>query len=312
MMTMNEWPLLKHWVLYHGHLLGFEHLYIVDSSTNPKCISFLRYARDVLGANVIFSDADLNELEGVLTRIGGHASGSSDFIIKMDTDEFLTVYDQVNKNLTTSISTYLSGFTTNERHDLHRPGPTRVSFVQGSFPSKDICDKNIYSTPELFPLRDLQPADWFKAVFNSRVPFRINLGGHAHNPGRDFPGDTCFGILHFHARCVEIEAENCKRVLERHHYIDPSDSPEQAKSKLVTLLGCPYEDTCNTCTNPRGMNSVHKAVWYAMWLDCEERLREEYYPDIPAQRNMDFIHAIRKSLQMFDVGNKYQSKEQDE
>merc|ERR1711862_572724 len=107
MMTMDEWPLIKYWVLYHGHLLGFEYLYIVDSSINPKCISFLRYARDILGANVLFSDADLNELEGVLTLIGKHVSGSSDFIIKMDTDEFLTVYDPVNKNLTTSISTYL-------------------------------------------------------------------------------------------------------------------------------------------------------------------------------------------------------------
>lgn len=47
--------MLKSWLLYHGQLLGFENLYVIDASTNPKCFSFLRYARDVLGANILFN-----------------------------------------------------------------------------------------------------------------------------------------------------------------------------------------------------------------------------------------------------------------
>eukprot|EP00957_Ditylum_brightwellii_P208925 15359552-Ditylum_brightwellii.AAC.1 len=82
LMTMDEWPLLKSWVMYHGELLGYENLYIIDSSTNTHCISFLRYARDVLGANVLFSDTNLNEVEALLTEIGRKISGSSDFILK--------------------------------------------------------------------------------------------------------------------------------------------------------------------------------------------------------------------------------------
>ena len=77
---------------YHGTLIGFHNLYIIDSSTNTHCISFLRYARDILGVNVLFSDANLNQLESIMTDIGAKISGSSDFILKVDIDEFLTVY----------------------------------------------------------------------------------------------------------------------------------------------------------------------------------------------------------------------------
>ncbi|KAL7531344.1 hypothetical protein ACHAXR_003989 [Thalassiosira sp. AJA248-18] len=62
MMTMNEWPLVKSWIFFHGEVVGFHNLYILDSSTDPRCLSFMRYARDILGANVIFADINLNEI----------------------------------------------------------------------------------------------------------------------------------------------------------------------------------------------------------------------------------------------------------
>ena len=44
------------------------------------------------------------------------------------------------------------------------------------------------------------------------------------DPISHFLDDTSFGMLHFHTRCLDIEVENCKRVLERHNYIIPSYS----------------------------------------------------------------------------------------
>ena len=123
-------------IQHHGCLLGCKHLCIVDSSKNIKCMSFLCHARDILGENVLFSDADLNQLASLMIDIGNHVSGSSDFIIKINTDEFITFYDLQNKHLTTSISSYLEQFTINEIRDLHRSGDTKVSFIQVSFPSK--------------------------------------------------------------------------------------------------------------------------------------------------------------------------------
>ena len=75
---------------YHGNLLGFENLYILDSSTDTRCISFLRYARDSLGVNVLFTDVNLNQLESITTKIGKDICGSSDLILKMDIEVVFT------------------------------------------------------------------------------------------------------------------------------------------------------------------------------------------------------------------------------
>jgi hypothetical protein len=91
MMTKDEWPLLKYWTVYHGKLLGFENLYIIDDSSDPRCTSFLRHARDHWGTNVIFCTADLNYLASEMSSIGEQIQGSSDLTMKLDTDEFFVV-----------------------------------------------------------------------------------------------------------------------------------------------------------------------------------------------------------------------------
>ena len=151
-----------------------------------------------------------------MTEIGANISGSSDFIIKMDTDKFMTVYDNSTKAITTSFTEYLSGFAKHENHPLRiLGGNSRIGYRQDSIPMKDVCEKDIHSTPDKFPLlpfkligNDLGGA--FKAIYDSRLSFvgrRINLGGHAF---KVCFGWTNFGIVHFQHRCVEIDAENSK------------------------------------------------------------------------------------------------------
>jgi len=298
MMTMDEWPMIRSWVLYHGEIIGFENLYILDSSGHPSCISFLRYARDTLGANVIFSNANLNELENVMTDIGEALSGSADFIMKMDTDEYLTVYDKSTNMMKTSVRSYLADFASNPTHPLHEDNLV-VGYFQNSIPNKEVCAKNIYATPENFavgavmtgtsPKFVFDPFKIFhssrksyKAVFDARKIFlskhggtHINLGGH----GESFGKPSNFGVLHFHSRCVEIEVENCKRVLERHDYIKPTDSNSEANTKLAGLLGWNVGNSCNLRSDAKhnkGVDSWHKAVFYLKWLDCPEKVKQLY------------------------------------
>jgi len=262
---------------YHGRLLGFENLYILDGSTDVRCASFLRYARDSLGANVLFSDANLNQLESIMTKIGKDIGGSSDLIMKVDTDEFLAVHDESTNTLTTSISDYLSGFAKNQKHPLHLAHNSRVGYIQRSMSLEEVCKKNIYSTPEKFPLDEVTSAPGlFKMVYNSKLmatgATTIDLGGHTFGQlDRDV---TRFGFLHYHKRCVEIEVENCRRVLERHDYISPSDTDQEAKVKLANMFDCGTSDMCNTCGFTNFFGSFHKAIFYLRWLDCPEKTKE--------------------------------------
>jgi len=94
LMTKDECPPLMDWTLYHGKLIGFHNLYIIDSSTDKHCTSFLMHARDSFGVNVLFSPADLSQVETELNTVMGHLAGSSDFMIKVDTDDFVALYDE--------------------------------------------------------------------------------------------------------------------------------------------------------------------------------------------------------------------------
>lgn len=151
---------------------------------------------------MIFTRANLNEMESVMTGIAKDISStnSSDFIVKMDTDEFLVVYDNSTQMLTTSIQDYLA--------DLRLDGDSRFGYSQSSFPSSKVCSEDIYSTPDKFPLHE--PAfigtgaySYFKMVYNSKLPFAageriINLGGHAHSVKDGIW--TNLGVVHYHFR----------------------------------------------------------------------------------------------------------------
>lgn len=309
MMTMDEWPLLKSWVLYHGYLLGFENLYIIDASTDPRCISFLRYSKDILGVNVIFSNANLNQLEGLITNIANSIGGSSDAILKMDTDEFLVINDEGESELTTNFEDYLSDFSDNQHHDLRMISNKYVSYLQSSQPTSQICAEDIYATPDRFPLQPFTLASKnFKSVYDSKKIFshlaNINLGGH--NIDSNVP--TKLSVVHFHGRCIEIEIENSRRVMERHNVINASMSDDQTLAILKDSLKCPKEDLCECeSADVVGYNSFHKALFLMKFYTCPEKMKEQYYEGETSEnnsKNPHVIEAMQKSIDMFDVNIK--------
>jgi len=164
----------------------------------------------------------------------------------------------------------------------------------------------IHSTPDNFPLNEVKSEAGFKMVYDSKKMVtgasHINLGGHTIGvPNNHW---TKFGILHYHNRCVEIEVENCWRVLERHDYISSSDTKQEAKVKLANKFRCSSEDVCNTCAfRPKHFNSYHKAIFYLQWLDCPEKTKKEYYGDdvSTGQYNSDVINAMQLSHKRFDL-----------
>ena len=44
LMTKNEWPTLRSWVLHHGDLLGFENVHVIDNSDDARAADYLHRA----------------------------------------------------------------------------------------------------------------------------------------------------------------------------------------------------------------------------------------------------------------------------
>ena len=277
MMTMDEWPLLESWTLFHGELVGFENLYIIDGSKDTRCISFLVYARDILGANVIFSHANLNELQALMSQIAAQIAGSSDFILKVDTDEFLSVYDEKTGTIRSSLfEQYLNELRkyTNSTESL------RIGYWQRTLASKELCiegkDLNIFDMPVTKLTK--APND-YKCLFNSNGVFQtgISLGGHAH----DLPPDaatTNLAILHCHTKCFKDEIENSRKACISHNFISDADTNEEAIKKLTELLGLrPENGTMCGVTPTKKMVSIHKAIFYVQYLKCPEKMEAHFY-----------------------------------
>eukprot|EP00536_Pseudo-nitzschia_multiseries_P012904 jgi/Psemu1/244951/estExt_Genewise1.C_5170001 len=316
LITKDEWPMLKSWVTYHGQLVGFEHLYIVDASTDVRCTSFLKYSRDVLGVNVIFSKANLNTVQNVFNEMANNFAGSADFALKVDTDEYLFVPDQGKlqapsepQPLLEAFAGYVSGFRTNNDHPIrqlqrkvaeatvsdrkyHELTNIRVRYKISTIPSRSVCQKDVYSPLEDFHLTLIEDASGYFRLYDKRLydtanPFTpdtrgfINLGGHIM-PDETFLSSE-FGIIHYHFRCHEIEVVNCKRVLISHGYIEESDSDEDVRKSLEERLGLPPDhELCTRVYEISELNvfaSFHKAVWLLKYLVCPEQTIAEYYPE---------------------------------
>ena len=216
--------------------------------------------------------------------MGRNIAGSSDVIIKMDTDEFLMIYDEGTKSLKPNISEYLSGYAKDESHQLRLKQHTRFGYVQKSLPSTAICQNDIHTEAEKFPvggvefLGNTRKAFW-KGLWSSSRFFEIeefSLGGHAIGVAPDIWTDM--GALHFHDRCVEIELENSKRALVRHEYMSEDDTKEEAIAKLTDVLNCPKEGLCDEgyeC-KVKGVESFHKVQLYLSWLACTDQFIAQY------------------------------------
>lgn len=242
-----------------------------------------------------------------MTEIANNIAGSSDIMIKMDTDEFLMIFDNSTKAFTPTIQDYLAGYAKDKHHPLRLTEHSRFGYVQESVPSERVCSEDIHAEPDKFPLGSLNfigKTSGFKGVWLSSKFFQtniMNLGGHAVGVREGIWTD--FGALHMHYRCLEVEVENCKRVLERHEYISASYTNKEAVSKLVKLLNCTADEICGegSC-KPQVFSSFHKAVKYVNWLHCPDLTKTNYYKhDGNGAQNLDFVETLRIANEKFGV-----------
>jgi len=92
LMTRNESGFIEDWIKYHGYLLGLENIHILDGSDEAEVLRiYSKYEK--FGLNVHHSRSGLDELAEELTQLMHAHKGSNNFLMKLDTDEFLAYVD---------------------------------------------------------------------------------------------------------------------------------------------------------------------------------------------------------------------------
>lgn len=304
LMTKDEWPLIKDWTLYHGEMFGFKNLHIVDGSADNNCTTFLKHVRDTLGVNVVFSSVGLDGMTSLLNQIMHTMKTSSDIMIKMDTDEFVSVRKPDRACSSSRANTSgtctdcsLSPYNVQQYVDtLAIDGQMmKIGYAAGSLPHRN-CTTDIGGMSLGLP----GPTN-FKSVFDSKTFRFCDLGGHNGRSGhpRRAKRNTDLGIIHLHSRCLEQEVDMCRKVLVSHGYVRETDSPGESIKKLQRLFGS-SQSRCQPVNRMRcARASCHKAWMYAEYKACPAETAKRYYAsEGQGCTNPDFQDYLERSVRM--------------
>src|SRR5882762_5424564 len=94
MMQKDEEYLLGPWLAFHGHLFGFDNLFVLDNGSSSSKVIELLSSYEQHGVRVIRefpTREDYNRKGDIIGAIIRHLDGSGDydFLLPFDCDEFL-------------------------------------------------------------------------------------------------------------------------------------------------------------------------------------------------------------------------------
>lgn len=278
LMTKNEKYLIKQWIQYHGEIFGYENLHIIDDSDD---IDVLNYYKSITHLQIHFyhNHQNLSNITDSINNIMNSVRNECDFMIKLDTDEFISVYNKDNDN----ISIY-------------------KEIIRDSFNKLNIngyrykCSYTINSAPREHKSNPLEYIYFsrpvktrFKTFFNSQTYVYCDLGSHhgrvkaPYNNNRNDENEeneTNICIIHYHFQSFQHYINNCKKAIISHGYISIDDDINTQLEKLTIL--------------PSQINSCHKVQIYLNFL-ADKNCENEYYIKHSSDYKFDKLYNLFKN-----------------
>lgn len=273
LMTKDEKQLIKQWIKYHGEIFGYENIHLLDDSVDKEVLDYydtLKYTgihfHRTPGGNLNNACERLNILMDSLRS-------SCDFMIKMDTDEFLGFYDEKSNRVSIDkkeILDYLNILEINGYKYKCWGEMRNCPLDSKKYPS----DYTRFMAPRKNP---------FKTFFYSGTFCKVDLGSHQgwvtclkdsaeykSNPDSLENSEKWITskmiIIHFHNQSYESFYEVSEKVCYSHEYIHPNDTKEVKIKKLTELL-----------EKRPGCASCHKARHAIEYYNSTDENREKYY-----------------------------------
>lgn len=235
-MTKDEWPLVRAWVLHHAYLLGPENVIVLDASTNADVLAFLDDARRRLGVVVLRSRVGLLGIDKEINDIMNNLAHSCDFFFKFDTDEFLVPTAVVDGNRVPSA----------DRESLLRqlealPFDGRYFKLGPMGASQPNVECSATEDPvQAAPMGTVMAGPVLSKIFFntwsfSSVSFGFHEGALLPQFAKHSPMLTEVGLAHYHFRCYEARVKVTKTVLVSLGLINADDSLEQQLAKCLAF-----------------------------------------------------------------------------
>ena len=256
LMTKNEKYLIKQWIQYHGEIFGYENLYIIDDSDD---IDVLNYYKSIsyLPIHIYNNNNNLNNIINYINNIMTLIKNECDFMIKLDTDEFIGLYN----NETNDVHIYKEIIRNSFNKLIVNGYKYKCSYTMNSLPletNNNSLEYTFFSQPHYTK---------FKTFFYSKTYLYCDLGSHTGNVisrYENHENDTNIMIIHYHNQSFKNYVENCKKAVISHNYININDNIGTQINKLSLL----------SKNNTKG--SIHKIQIYLKYL-TNFNYENEYY-----------------------------------
>ena len=271
LMTKDEKYLIKHWIDYHGEIFGYDNLHIIDDSDDRD---ILKYYETIENLGITFhrnSSSNLNNLDCTITSVMQSLKDTCDFIIKLDTDEFIGYYDKNTNEISVSKDDIINSINSLDING----NKYRILYYVNSAPLIHYnypLECTTFHQPEFTPNH--------KVFFYSQTFEYCDLGAHCGRLVSGYDSNiynkSDLIIVSYHFPNPNQYVANCKRACLSHQFISEEDSIETQIIKLQSHMN--------------GLSS-HKAKDYYNYLITESGYTENYYNKF---KNLDSIYTFDK------------------
>lgn len=220
-MTKDDSALIETWIRYHGNLIGYDNLHILDNSTDTRIKNFYKQTSH-LGYHLhIYPECNLNTAESFINGIKNRVKHTCNFVTKFDTDEFLVVHDNGKYICNPEIlNQEINQLDTGTNHYFYNSLPFYDSL-------KPTLASTYFAPPEVHTNTD------YKQIFTTKYEQQVDLGCHG---SRDIVGNNKkLTIIHYHRQDFQTQISNLKKVCISHGWITDQDDKQQILNKLPNV-----------------------------------------------------------------------------
>lgn len=227
--TKDEYDLIEDFILYYGYLFGYENIIIIDNESTNKIVLDV-YEKYISKGITLYKEPSYEGYgQGVMfTKYMTMYKDSCDFMIGLDTDEFLVSIDQLNQSKDASdrdvILNTFDEFPENYTlfsigiypHSI--PDNLSTSYVNQKInrPALDITTFKYLNPPYSYNEFCSMP----KLFCRSKAYDQTSVGNHYNTVKYGDKLNTSIGYLHFTSTGQRRSYERCKTIVQGYNYID--------------------------------------------------------------------------------------------
>lgn len=242
--TKNEYDLIEHFIVYYGYLFGYNNLIIIDNNSTHELVLKIYDKYIKLGIKVVYEpNYNGNGQADMFDKYMSLEKSSCDFLIGLDTDEFLFSYDDFKNGndpfCKENILQIFNSYSVNNTSFKISSYPCSIvdkynnNYINNTFinPAAEI----VYFSHDT-PISENIKSFWKdvpKYFVRSNAFIATSCGNHKITTSYGNSIESSLGLLHFNNTGKRRYFERAKSVIDGYKYFSTSQDISKQIDTLV-------------------------------------------------------------------------------